>query len=231
MLEEGLALLGKSSLCRDIPPELVAALGRRAVLLNRLRGEELYREGAPASTLYLVVRGVLKLVHALETGRDVILELAGRGDVIGEAALSDDGVYGARAVCVHPSTMLAIPREDVAAFVAANPAAVRNVVALLHACVRRAQRRVDDLAVFGVRQRIARHLIRMAEWTGREENGRVVIPVALSRQELAALVGTTMETAIRVMTVLRQQGLVEPARRGVVLNDRAGLEALAGGAP
>jgi CRP/FNR family transcriptional regulator len=105
------------------------------------------------------------------------------------------------------------------------------VLALLHASLLRAHQRVEDLSIFGVRQRIARFLIRLADWTGRQERGRIVVPLALSRQELAALVGTTMETTIRVMSGLRQQGLVEPARRGVVLTDRAALELVAGGAP
>jgi hypothetical protein len=109
--------------------------------------------------------------------------------------------------------------------------AIRNVLALLQASLRRAHLRVEDLSIFGVRQRIARFLIRLADWTGRQERGRTVVPLALSRQELAALVGTTMETTIRVMSGLRQQGLVEPARRGVVLTDRAALERVAAGAP
>ena len=227
---EALRLLAESPLCRGIAPEIVAALAQNATLVERARGEELYSDGAPAAALFLVSRGVVKLLQALDTGRDVIIELAGRGDLIAEAALTEQETYATRAVCVHPTTALAIPRADALAFVADNPAAVRNVVALLHACIRRARQRVEDMAVFGVRQRIARFLVRLADWTGRQEAAGVVVPVALSRQELAALTGTTVETAIRVMSALRREGLVEPARRGIVLRDRAELEQLAMGA-
>jgi CRP-like cAMP-binding protein len=228
--EEAVQLLAQSALCRGMPPEAADVLARHATLLDRVRGEELYREGAPASALFLIVRGVMKLVRALDAGRELIIELAGRGDVLGEAALADDALHDSSAVCVHPSTVLVIPRAEALAFVAQNPAAVRNVVSLLHACVLRAHRRVEDLAVFGGRQRLARFLVQLADWTGREEDGRVVVPIALSRQELAALIGTTMETTIRLMTALRQQGLVQPARRGIVLPDRAALEVIAAGA-
>jgi CRP-like cAMP-binding protein len=229
--EDALELLARSSLCRDIRTEAVAALAKHASLLDRGRGEQLYAEGAPASALFVVTRGVVKLVRALDSGREVIIELVGRGDVLGEAALSDGALYDSRAVCVHPSTVLVIPRAAALAFIASNPDAVRNMIAVLQASVLRAHRRVEDLSVFGVRQRLARFLIRLADWTGRDEQGRLVVPLALSRQELAALVGTTMETTIRVMSSLRHQGLVTPARRGVVLPDRAALEAVAGGAP
>ena len=209
----------------------VDALARQAGLAERVRGHELYAEGGAATALLLVVRGVVKLVRALDSGRDVIIELLGRGDVLGEAALTDDARCDARAVCVHPSTLLVLPREAVLDFIASNPAAIRNLLAVLHASVVRAHQRVEDMAVFGVRQRIARFLIRLADWAGRMDGGRVHVPLALSRQELAGLVGTTMETTIRIMSALRREGLVEPARRGVVLPDRAALELVAVGTP
>ena len=229
--DETLDLLARSALCRGMEPQTVKDLAQHATRIDRARGEALCTEGTEADALFLIARGVVKLVRSLDSGRDVIIELVSRGDVVGEAALTDGGVYDASAVCVHPSTALAIGREAARALVAANPEAVRNVLALLHASLLRAHQRVEDLSVFGVRQRIARFFIRLADWTGRQEHGRTVVPLVLSRQELAALVGTTMETAIRVMSGLRQQGLVEPARRGVVLPDRAALELVAGGAP
>jgi CRP-like cAMP-binding protein len=225
--EGALDLLTRSSLCRGLSVAVVRTLTEHASLLERARGDTLYTEGEPAKALLLVSRGVIKLVRALESGRDVIIEIVGPGEIIGEAALTDGAVHDARAVCVHPSTLMAIPREDVLAFIGANPAAVRNVIALLHASLLGAHRRVEDMAVFGVRQRIARLFLRMADWTGRPVDDRIVVPVALSRQELAALVGTTTETTIRVMHALREEGLVEPARRGVVLLDRAALELVA----
>jgi CRP-like cAMP-binding protein len=228
-MTEAQELLGDAPICRGVTPAIVADLARNATLVHKARGEELYSDTAPAGALFLISRGVVKLLQALDSGRDIIIELAGRGDIIGEAALTEQDLYGTRAVCVHPTTALMIPRADAAAYVANNPEAVRNVVALLHACIRRARQRVEDMAVFGVRQRIARFLVRLADWTGRPEDGNVLVPVALSRQELAALTGTTVETAIRVMSALRQQGLVEPARRGIVLRDRAELEQLAAG--
>jgi CRP-like cAMP-binding protein len=218
------AILASSSLGRGVDPAAIADLAHRAAFVEKLRGEPLFEHRQPAETLYAVVRGCLKLLRPLETGRDVIVELIGPGDIIGEAALCDDATYTTRAVCVHPSTALALPRQDVIAFIEREPLAARNVVSLLHSCVTRAQSRVEDMAVFRVRQRIVRFLLRLGEWIGREEGGKLVVPVALSRQEIAELCGTTMETAIRVMSALRQQGLVVSARRGFVLTDVAALE-------
>lgn len=225
--DDVLALLAHSALCRGMPPDGVSGLATEATVIERGAGDVLCADGAPADALFLIVRGVVKLVRALESGRDVIVELLGRGDLFGESALADDAAYDTRAVCVHPSTVLAIPHDAALRFLAAHPEAVRNLLALMNASVVRAHRRVEDLAVFGVRQRIARFLIRLADWAGRADQGRTVVPVALSRQELAALVGTTMETAIRVMSSLRREGLVQPGRRGIVLPDRAALELLA----
>ena len=228
--DEARDLLARSILCRGLAPDSVEELARHGSLLEETRGQELYGEGEPAMGLLLVVRGVVKLVRALDSGRDIIIELLGRGDLLGEAALSDEGRADSRAVCVHPSTLLLLPRQNMLAFVASNPDAIRNVLAVLHASLVRAHQRVEDMAVFGVRQRIARFLIRLADWTGRVDGGRVHVPLALSRQELAGMVGTTMETTIRIMSALRREGLVEPARRGVVLPDREALALVAAGA-
>jgi CRP-like cAMP-binding protein len=210
-------------------PESVRDLARHATQVEHARGEAFFREAVPAESLFVLTRGVVKLVRSLDTGRDVIIELVGRGDILGEAALTDAGLYDASAICVHPSAALAIGRQAVRAFVVANPDAVRNVLALLHQSLLRSHLRVEDLSIFGVRQRIARFLIRLADWTGRQDERDTVIPLALSRQELAALVGTTMETTIRVMSGFRQQGIVESARLGFVLHDRAVLETIAAG--
>jgi CRP-like cAMP-binding protein len=231
LAEEARDTLTQSSLARGMPPDAIALLADRSTLLERARGDELYDEDAPARSLFLIIRGVIKLVRELETGREVIIELVGPGEVIGEAALADDARHDTRAVCLHPAVVVSIPREEVHAFIRQNPEAARNVIALLHRSLLGAHRRVEDLSVFGVRQRIARLLLRLADWTGRVQEGRIHVPLALSRQELAALVGTTMETTIRVMTSLREGGLVEPARRGVVLNDRAALEQVASSRP
>jgi len=210
-----------------MPATAVAALASQAAVLERGQGEDVCLEGAPAGALFLILRGVLKLVRTLESGREVIIELLGRGDLFGESALADGGTYDTRATCVHPSTVLAIPRAAALQLLAAHPEAVRNMLAVLNDSVVRAHKRVEDMAVFGARQRIARFLIRLADWAGRVERGQTVVPVALSRQDMAALVGTTMETAIRVMSGLRREGLVLPARRGVVLVNRDALETVA----
>lgn len=220
-------LLTDSSFCRGMPAQAVAGLANHATLLERSQGEDVCHEGASASALFLIQRGVVKLVRTLESGREVIIELLGRGDLFGESALAEGGTYDTRATCVHPSTVLALPRGAALQLVAAHPEAVRNLLAVMNDSVARAHKRVEDMAVFGARQRIARFLIRLADWAGRVEQGRTVVPVALSRQDMAALVGTTMETAIRVMSGLRRAGLVLPARRGMVLADRAALEMLA----
>lgn len=227
--EDALQVLARSPLGRDVPREPIAALSKHACRLERTRGDRLYEAGAPATMLFVVERGVIKLVRALGRSREVIIELAGHGDMLGEAALSERALHDSSAVCVHQSTLFAIPRAEALAFISSDALAVRNVLALLHRSLLRAHRRVEDLSVFGVRQRMARFLVQLGDWTGNLERGRLVVSLALSRRELAALTGTTMETAIRVMSGLRDQGLVTPARRGAVVLDRAALELVAGG--
>jgi len=227
-IDEAETLLAGSPLCKGARREAVAGLAREAHFHDKLRGELLFGEQQSAEALYLVVRGCFKVLRPLAGGREVIVDLAGPHDIVGEACLAgDDPRHSNRAVAVHPSTVLALARPALLGFLEREPAALRSALSVLHASVVRAERRIEDMAVFGVRHRIVRLLFRLAEWTGREQAGETTIPVALTRQEIAELTGTTLETAIRVMSALRHKEVVVPARRGFVIRDRAALEAFA----
>jgi CRP/FNR family transcriptional regulator len=69
-------------------------------------------------------------------------------------------------------------------------------------------------------------LLKMADEMGRPERGGVFIPMTLSRQELADLTGTTIETAIRVMSRWNKQQVVQTEKEGFLIVDRRALEAL-----
>ena len=92
-------------------------------------------------------------------------------------------------------------------------------------------RRIEELSSGHVDRRVATLLLRLAEQIGvpHESGTGTWIPIALSRQDLADLCGTTLETAIRTMTRLAREGLVQSAGKGFVVADAARLADLAQG--
>jgi CRP/FNR family transcriptional regulator len=84
--------------------------------------------------------------------------------------------------------------------------------------------RIAELSGTRVEARLARLLLKMADDIGRDERGGRFIPLALSRQELADMTGTTIETAIRIMSRWGKEGVVRTEKDGFVVLDRAALE-------
>lgn len=91
--------------------------------------------------------------------------------------------------------------------------------------------RVDELSKGRVERRIATLRLRLAEQLGAPDGDEgTLIPIQLSRQDLADLCGTTIETAIHVMTRRARRSIVRSTARGLVIGDRPGLEEIARGA-
>jgi len=77
-----------------------------------------------------------------------------------------------------------------------------------------------------VEYRIARLFLTLADRVGRAEGKGTFLPVSLHRQEIADLVGTTQETAIRIMSRWNKEGLVVTEEAGFRIPDRSRLEAI-----
>ena len=89
--------------------------------------------------------------------------------------------------------------------------------------------RIPEVAGARVETRFAHLFLKLADRLGRPRGASVFIPLALSRQELADLTGTTIETCIRLMSRWGKEGLLATERDGFVLRDRTALEALTQG--
>jgi CRP/FNR family transcriptional regulator, nitrogen oxide reductase regulator len=188
------------------------------------KGEEVFREGEPATDLCFVVIGRVKIVKAAP-GRDVILGLFGAGEPIGAVALFEGKRFPASAVALEPSTILRVPEREFFATIDAHPEMTRRLLQGLMLRQFEIARRLADLAG-PVEKRIARLLLMLARRMGRAEGDGFVVPFALSRQEIADLTATTVETAIRVMSRWGKEGVVVTGAEGFTIPDAPALQAL-----
>jgi CRP-like cAMP-binding protein len=188
------------------------------------RGEEIFREGAPATDLCFVVLGRAKIVKAAPE-RDVILGLFGPGEPLGAVAAFEGKRFPASAIALEPSTILHFPEREFFATIDAHPEMTRR---LLEGLMRRQfeiSRRLADLTG-PVEKRIARLLLMLASRVGTREGAGATIPLALSRQEIADMTATTVESAIRVMSRLGKENVVITGGDGFSIPDLKALEAL-----
>jgi CRP/FNR family transcriptional regulator len=189
------------------------------------KGDEVFREGAPAEDLCFVVLGRVKVVKA-GPERDVILGLFGPGEPVGAVAVFEGKRFPASAVALEPSTVLRIPERAFFAAIDAHPEMTRSLLQGLMIRQLEITRRLADASA-PVERRIARLILTLAARLGRPAGGKVAIPLALSRLEVAELTGTTVETAIRVMSRWGKEDLVATTPEGFVVNDEAALKQIA----
>jgi len=185
----------------------------------------------PAHDFSFVVRGHVKLLRRREDGRDVILDIRGPGDLLCAGAVAAAAPYCCAAQAIGKDVVsLSLPRQEVQEIL--DECAPAAAMFFRHATTHemRLTDRIVELASGQVEQRIAALLLRLADQLGLPGVRRDIrIPVKLSRQDLADLCGTTLESAIRTMTTFARVKAVTTLSDGFVVSNRQYLESLARG--
>lgn len=208
---------------RGLPPEDQLRIAALATLRDYDRGDFLWRAGDPAEFLTVIVRGRAKIVRHVDTG-DVILELFGEGEPVGAIAVYNYIPYPASAVCIEPMTLLMLPRRDYFELLDRHPDFARGIIRELTKLVISLTRKLEEMRGQRVEVRIAQLFLTLAERMGRETDAGIEVPIQLSRQEIADLVGTTVESAIRVLSRWGREDLLVTGQGRFLIPSKARLK-------
>lgn len=191
------------------------------------KGEELFAEGDPSDFLYTIVAGRVKVIKSIPSGKEVILEIFSAGDPVGAVVAYEGRPYPASAVAIEKTSCLLLRRAPFFALLERHPTLVRGFLLGLTQRIVELTRRIPEVAGGRVETRFAHLFLKLADKMGRPAPEGSLIPMALSRQDLADLTGTTIETCIRIMSRWGKDGLVRTEKDGFVVVDRRALEKLA----
>lgn len=194
-------------------------------------GESIWQFHDDIKEFVFVLEGHLKLCRPSESGRDVILDVAAPGELLcASAVLNHDAACCTCAALNGPVLVVALARRDVLQLLEQSSVAASAFVREATGRDVRLTRRMFELTMGQVEQRIATLLLRLAEQLGQPtESRQIQIPLRLSRQDIADLCGTTLETAIRTMTRFAREGIIRSGHLGPIVVDRRRLEAAARG--
>jgi CRP/FNR family transcriptional regulator len=159
----------------------------------------------------------------------VVLDLLGPGEVFGGVAVIEKRPYPAAAQATEPTVVLKIPADPMIALAERHPALIKEMALMLGRRLRAAHDSVKSLAVDPVEARLAAALLRLAEREATAGKEGVALSFHLTRQSLADMTGTTVETAIRVVSRWLKDGLVRDEGGRLLLADQAALHELARG--
>jgi CRP-like cAMP-binding protein len=201
---------------RPLDEDTLASIALLAVSRIYQPDEVIFLEGEPCAGLFVVHSGHVKIYKASPEGREQILTIIGPRDSFNDVAVFDGGPNPASAQAMDASHMYVIERPALVSLFDRHPKLAQAVVAVLAARCRMLVGMVEDLSLKSVAGRLAKLLLDQAA------QGQDAVP--LTRQQMAARLGTIREMVSRALRELEDQGLVSRNGRQIVITDRAALE-------
>lgn len=222
------ALLERTPMFRRLDADDRRRIAAVSVIHDYARGDEVFAEGDPADAFYVVTSGRVKVVKSTPAGKEIILEIFGAGDPLGAVVAYEGKPFPATARALEPTRCIVTPRESFFRLLAEHSSLVRGLLSGLTMRLIELTNRLANLSGARVEERVARLFLQKLDELGRPERGGQFLPLALSRQEIADLANTTIETAIRIMSRWGKTGLVRTEGDGFLVVDRTRLERMAG---
>lgn len=171
------------------------------------KGQLIFYEGNRPTGLYCVNKGKIKLFRTGFEGKEQIVRFAKDGDILGYRALISGDVYAATAETLEDATVCFIPKKIFQELLQKSSELSTRVMQLLSKDLKLAETRITTLAQKPVRERMAEALLMLKEFYGFEQNNQT-INAMLTREDLANIVGTATETAIRIMSDFRNEKMI-----------------------
>jgi CRP-like cAMP-binding protein len=219
-------LLRSSTLYRNLSGEDLQRLASVSLARSFEKGETVFAEGDPPDFLVTIARGRVKVTKTLPSGKEIILEIFGPGDPVGAVVAYEGKPYPASAVAIEHAECILVRRREFFALFESHPSFVRGFLTGMAQRIVELTRRIPEVAGGRVETRFAHLFLKLADRVGRPQEAGRFVPMALSRQELADLTGTTIETCIRIMSRWGKEGLVSTEHDGFLVRDRRALERL-----
>ncbi len=219
------SLVPRIPLLQGVPERDHGKVGALLRLISYDRNDVVFLEGDTGNRVYFVTSGRVKLVHHTDEGRDVVLDVLGPKRVFGIMAVVEHMPYSSSALALEPTVVAYVRRGDFLHLLETYPSVAMRTIRELCLRVKAANDMVRVLATERVSKRIAHILIRLGRITG-DDPGTIDLP--LTRQDVADMAGTTVETAIRTLSRFRREGYLETYRGRIRILDPEGLLRFAG---
>jgi CRP/FNR family transcriptional regulator len=187
------------------------------------KNQWVFAEGDEGDGFYVVLSGSVKVFKLSADGKEHILHIFGSGQVFGEVPVFAGEHFPANAQAIVASRLLFFPRAAFVALLEKHPALALKLLADLSLKLRQFAVQIENLSLKEIPARLATYLLHLAETQGRSDQ----VTLAISKGQLASLLGTIPETLSRMFAKLSGQNLIAVEGRTIRLLDIPALEELA----
>lgn len=211
------------SLFSDLPREDLDTLSMHKTCIRYKKGQTLFYEGTRPMGLFCINSGKVKVYKISSEGKEQILKLAKPGDFLGYRALISEEFYNSSATVIEEGAMCYIPKSNFLDILQKNPAFFRKMAKRVAHELGLMEQKLVTIAQKSVRERLAATLIMLKETYGMEGDESNLIDIALSREDLANIIGTATETVIRLLSDFKTQKLISLQGKKIKVLDAKGL--------
>ncbi len=191
------------------------------------KGEVIFEEGEKLNGIYCVRGGVSKLAKLSPNGKDQIVKLASKGEVLGQRSVVAEENSNLSATAVSDMEMCFIPKEAIVSTLHKNPDFTYEVLRHMAHDLREADDVIVNMSQKTVKERIAEALLYMKKNFGEDKEGYLAL--VLSREDIANVVGTATESCIRILSEFKKQGLIKTSGKRMAILEARKLQDLADG--
>lgn len=194
---------------KELEPYLIPAAYKKK--------DVVFSEGEPPDWLYIVIDGKIKLTKLSQDGKEIILEIISPMDYFGGLAVLRGFPYPANAVAMEDTKFFRISRNNVLKILDRFPNLMYSMTMQLGERIKESHETLKNIALERVEARIAALLLKLADKAGRKSCNTVVIDMKLTKQDIAEMVGTTVETSIRTMSKLKKNRILDEKNGKIVI--------------
>jgi len=186
------------------------------------KGEVIFEEGEMLNGVFCVREGIGKLTKLSANGKDQTVTLVVKGELLGQRSIITEERTNLRATALNDMELCFIPKSEIMMDLNKNPNFTLDLLKRMALDLKEADNVIVDMAQKSVRQRLAEALLNINESFGTNADG--TLSVLLSREDFASIVGTATESAIRVLSQFKKEGLISTVGKQIKIENLEGLK-------
>lgn len=185
------------------------------------KGDIIFEEGENVNGVFCVKDGVCKMTKLSQNGKDQIVKLVKKGELLGQRSMISDEPANLSAVALEDMQVCFIPKSEIMGFFNQNNSFSMNVMKTICGDLKDADDIMVGMAQKTVRERLAHTLLYLEETFG--TNTDHSLKLQLSREEIAGMIGTATESCIRLLSELKKENAIELVGKKIIITDRGKL--------
>lgn len=213
--------LNSCFLCRQCSKEWLPALDAHRKSFQVAKGETIFKEGDIITGIWFIYKGKFKVHKQWGNDKELIVRLAGDGDIVGHRGMGGDSFYPVSATALELSEVCYVDIEFFLATLKVNPQFLLELMLFFASELKESEKRMRNLAHMPVIGRIANSLLRLRQKFGTDASGN--INMNLSRQDLASYSGTTYETVFRILNEMATANTIKVDGKFIKIADEEKL--------